>query len=98
MRRPRSTVGASEGSTVGAPVGRGAHRTPERILDMSDLRSAQWYVGDDRNAYIHRAWMRRGLPASAFEGARPHIAIANTASDLVPCNMQIGRASCRERV
>ena len=23
-------------------------------------RSAQWYAGDDRNAYIHRAWMRRG--------------------------------------
>lgn len=56
---------------------------------MSDLRSAQWYVGDDRNAYIHRAWMRRGLPASAFEGTRPHIAIANTASDLVPCNMHL---------
>ena len=29
-------------------------------------RSAQWYVGDDRNAYIHRAWMRRGAPADAF--------------------------------
>ena len=93
MSRPRSTVGASEGSTAGAPVGRGAHRTPERILDMSDLRSAQWYVGDDRNAYIHRAWMRRGLPASAFDGTRPHIAIANTASDLVPCNMHLGEVA-----
>ncbi len=29
--------------------------------------------------------MRRGLPAHAFDG-RPHIAIANTASDLTPCN------------
>jgi len=29
--------------------------------------------------------MRRGLPDSAFSG-RPHIAIANTASDLTPCN------------
>ncbi|WP_299301734.1 IlvD/Edd family dehydratase [uncultured Brachybacterium sp.] len=57
---------------------------------MSDLRSADWYVGTGRNAYIHRAWMRRGLPASAFEGDRPHIAIANTASDLVPCNMHLG--------
>ena len=28
----------------------------------SRLRSAQWYAGDDRNAYIHRAWMRRGCP------------------------------------
>ena len=23
------------------------------------LRSTQWYAGEDRNAYIHRAWMRR---------------------------------------
>jgi dihydroxy-acid dehydratase len=52
------------------------------------LRSAEWYAGDDRNAYIHRAWMRRGLPADAFDG-RPHIAIANTASDLTPCNAHL---------
>jgi dihydroxy-acid dehydratase len=51
-------------------------------------RSSQWYAGTDRNAYIHRAWMRRGLPAGAF-GGRPHIAIANTASDLTPCNMHL---------
>jgi dihydroxyacid dehydratase/phosphogluconate dehydratase len=52
------------------------------------LRSAQWYAGDDRNAYIHRAWMRRGVPDDAFTG-RPHIAIANTASDLTPCNAHL---------
>ena len=52
------------------------------------LRSAQWYAGDDRNAYIHRAWMRRGLPDDAFDG-RPQIAIANTASDLTPCNAHL---------
>ncbi len=51
-------------------------------------RSQQWYAGTDRNAYIHRAWMRRGLPADAFDG-RPHIAIANTASDLTPCNVHL---------
>ncbi|SDP45524.1 dihydroxy-acid dehydratase [Nakamurella panacisegetis] len=52
---------------------------------MAEHRSSQWYAGNDRNAYIHRAWMRRGLPGHAFDG-RPHIAIANTASDLTPCN------------
>jgi dihydroxy-acid dehydratase len=52
---------------------------------VPEQRSSQWYGGTDRNAYIHRAWMRRGLPAHAFDG-RPHIAIANTASDLAPCN------------
>jgi dihydroxy-acid dehydratase len=51
-------------------------------------RSAQWYAGTDRNAYIHRAWIRRNLPRDAFDG-RPHIAIANTASDLTPCNAHL---------
>src|SRR6266487_4622172 len=55
-------------------------------------RSAQWYAGTDRNAYIHRAWMRRGLPAHAFDG-RPHIAIANTASDLTPCNTHLNEVA-----
>jgi dihydroxy-acid dehydratase len=56
------------------------------------LRSAEWYEGGDRNAYIHRAWMRRGAPADAFAG-RPHIAIANTASDLTPCNAHLGEVA-----
>jgi dihydroxy-acid dehydratase len=55
-------------------------------------RSAQWYEGTDRNAYIHRAWMRRGLPGHAFDG-RPHIAIANTASDLTPCNAHLNEVA-----
>ncbi|WP_312168506.1 IlvD/Edd family dehydratase [Microbacterium sp.] len=58
-------------------------RDPQRTL-----RSDAWYDGGDRNAYIHRAWMRRGAPSSAFEG-RPQIAIANTASDLTPCNSHL---------
>jgi len=60
---------------------------------MAKLRSAQWYGGDDRNSYIHRAWMRRGLPDDAFNGEKPHIAIANTASDLTPCNMHLNEVS-----
>src|SRR6478672_3793503 len=55
------------------------------------LRSAQWYAGEDRNAYIHRAWMRRGVPGDAF--GRPQIAIANTASDLTPCNMHLSEVA-----
>jgi dihydroxy-acid dehydratase len=55
---------------------------------VTEQRSSQWYAGGDRNAYIHRAWMRRGLPDDAFDG-RPHIAIANTASDLTPCNAHL---------
>jgi dihydroxy-acid dehydratase len=59
------------------------------------LRSAQWYAGDDRNAYIHRAWMRRGLPGDAFD--RPQIAIANTASDLTPCNRHLTEVAASVR-
>ncbi|HSO52515.1 MAG TPA: dihydroxy-acid dehydratase, partial [Actinomycetes bacterium] len=43
--------------------------------------------------------MRRGLPRHAFDG-RPHIAIANTASDLTPCNRHLDEvaASVKEGV
>ncbi|MFI7296349.1 IlvD/Edd family dehydratase [Streptomyces sp. NPDC050121] len=60
------------------------------------LRSAQWYAGQDRNAYIHRAWMRRGVPGDAFTG-RPQIAIANTASDLTPCNAHLNEVAASVR-
>ncbi len=59
------------------------------------LRSAEWYSGDVRNAYIHRAWMRRGAPDDAF--GRPQIAIANTASDLVPCNRHLTEVAAAVR-
>jgi dihydroxy-acid dehydratase len=60
---------------------------------MTELRSAQWYGGDNRDAYIHRAWMRRGMPEDAFDGSKPQIAIANTASDLTPCNMHLNEVA-----
>ena len=53
------------------------------------MRSADWYGGNSKDAYIHRAWMRRGNPDSALTGTRPQIAIINTASDLAPCNMHL---------
>ncbi|WP_084425052.1 IlvD/Edd family dehydratase [Kibdelosporangium aridum] len=59
---------------------------------VPELRSSSWYAGDDRNAYIHRAWMRRGVPADSFDG-RPHIAIANTASELTPCNVHLDQVA-----
>ncbi|HYI50782.1 MAG TPA: IlvD/Edd family dehydratase, partial [Microbacterium sp.] len=60
---------------------------------MNHLRSADWYAGSDRNAYIHRAWMRRGLPEDALDATKPQIAIANTASDLTPCNMHLNEVA-----
>ncbi|MEQ1738015.1 MAG: dihydroxy-acid dehydratase, partial [Rhodoglobus sp.] len=46
-----------------------------------------------RNAYIHRAWMRRGLPDDALDSTKPQIAIANTASDLTPCNAHLNEVA-----
>ena len=56
---------------------------------MEGLRSSEWYGSEDRNGYLHRAWMRRGVPSNALSGKRPQIAIANTASDLTPCNLHL---------
>jgi dihydroxy-acid dehydratase len=60
---------------------------------VDDLRSAEWYAGQDRNSYIHRAWMRRGLPDNALDATKPQIAIANTASDLTPCNAHLNEVA-----
>src|ERR671920_1125309 len=32
------------------------------------LRSARWYQAPGRDGYVHRAWMRRGLPRHALGG------------------------------
>ncbi|MBZ2197401.1 IlvD/Edd family dehydratase [Occultella gossypii] len=67
------------------------------VEQSRELRSQQWYAGQGRDAYIHRAWMRRGVPADAFEGRKPHIAIANTASDLAPCNSHLNEVAASVR-
>jgi len=56
------------------------------------VRSQGWYGGEGRDPFIHRAWMRRGNPDHAFDG-RPQIVIANTASDLTPCNMHLNEVA-----
>src|SRR6188472_4072678 len=37
--------------------------------------------------------MRRGNPENALDGTKPQIAIANTASDLTPCNMHLNEVA-----
>jgi dihydroxy-acid dehydratase len=50
------------------------------------LRSQAWFGGDDKDAFIHRSWMKNhGMPNDSFDG-RPIIGICNTFSDLTPCN------------
>ena len=52
------------------------------------LRTARWYDGSSRDNYIHRSWMKRGLPDDVFSG-KPMIGICNSASDLTPCNQHL---------
>jgi len=52
------------------------------------LRTRRWYDGSSRDNYIHRSWMKRGLPDDAFSG-KPMIGICNSASDLTPCNQHL---------
>lgn len=59
------------------------HETPVK------LRTAQWYGGTSRDNFIHRSWMKRGLPDDAFSG-KPMIGICNSASELTPCNQHLG--------
>nr|WP_210270448.1 IlvD/Edd family dehydratase [Ensifer oleiphilus] len=50
------------------------------------MRSQHWFGGLDKDAFIHRSWMKNnGLPDDAFDG-RPVIGICNTFSELTPCN------------
>src|SRR6187455_868656 len=48
-------------------------------------RSAAWFAKPDKDGFIHRSWVGRGLPEGIFDG-RPVIGICNTWSELTPCN------------
>ena len=48
-------------------------------------RSAAWFSKLDKDGFIHRSWVGRGLPPDVFNG-RPIIGICNTWSELTPCN------------
>jgi len=50
------------------------------------LRSTHWFGPRDLMGFAHRSWMKnQGWAPDMFDG-RPVIGIANSASDLVPCN------------
>src|SRR5438309_738655 len=52
----------------------------------STLRSTVWFGRHDRDALVHRSWMKnQGFPHDLFDG-RPVIGICNTWSQATPCN------------
>ncbi len=72
--QPGDAMSAQSGDPAGAAPGR---------------RSAQWFQAEGRNGFIHRSWMRnQGLGPEVFDG-RPVIGIANSWSELTPCNAHL---------
>jgi dihydroxy-acid dehydratase len=52
-------------------------------------RSAVWYGGTGKDAFIHRSWIKnQGHPDHMFDG-RPVIGICNTWADTNPCNAHL---------
>jgi dihydroxy-acid dehydratase len=54
------------------------------------LRSDRWVRGDDEVALDSRVALKMGGTAVDAQGGRPIIGIANSASDLNPCNQPLG--------
>lgn len=50
-------------------------------------RSASWFQKIDKDGFIHRSWVGRGLPEGILAEGRPVIGICNTWSELTPCNL-----------
>ena len=53
------------------------------------LRSDMWVVGTDEVALSHRVAIRSGTSDEDLSGGRPIIGIADTSSDLNPCNLPL---------
>jgi dihydroxy-acid dehydratase len=75
------------GAGAGTPA---APRLPLRSAGPRlRLRSDAWFIGDDEVAMAHRvAFASAGLEVSR-RGGRPVIGIANSASELNPCNLPL---------
>src|ERR1700742_3006523 len=51
--------------------------------------SAAWWQSEGRNGFVHRSWIRNeGFGEELFDG-RPVIGIANSWSELTPCNARL---------
>jgi L-arabonate dehydrase len=58
-------------------------------MPEQDRRSSQWFQAAGRNGFIHRSWIRNeGFGEELFDG-RPVIGIANSWSELTPCNAHL---------
>ena len=63
--------------------------TADHADEHTIRRSRMWWGSQDRAGFMHRSWMRnQGFSGEVFDG-RPVIGIANSWSELVPCNSHL---------
>jgi dihydroxy-acid dehydratase len=62
---------------------------------MNALRSREWFTGDDEVALMHRVALRGAGVDIAINDTRPIIGIANSSSDLNPCNLPLAALAGR---
>ncbi len=73
---------------LGGPL-EGASCIPTTMApEGRELRSHSWFGKLDKDGFIHRSWMKRGLPDDAFDG-RPVIGIVTSWSEAAPCNLHL---------
>jgi dihydroxy-acid dehydratase len=53
------------------------------------LRSAEWFLGDDEVSLAHRVVLRSVGVEGEIDGTRPIIGIADSSSELNPCNLPL---------
>ncbi len=62
--------------------------TPVKV-NGARVRSADWFAAEGRQGFLHRSWIRNeGFTDELFDG-RPVIGIANSWSELTPCNAHL---------
>jgi len=71
------------GQTVSQP------HEPSNAPSRATRRSAAWFGAPGRDGFLHRSWVRaEGFTPEVFDG-RPVIGIANSFSELAPCNSHL---------
>jgi len=76
---PETTTGAPSGGTDGVATGQ--------------RRSASWFAATGKNGFVHRSKMYgQGFTGEMFDG-RPVIGIANSWSEVTPCNVHLRRVA-----
>jgi L-arabonate dehydrase len=59
------------------------------VHEGASVRSADWFAAEGRQGFLHRSWIRNeGFGDELFDG-RPVIGIANSWSELTPCNAHL---------